>query len=95
MSGRLAQLHVCCAAEVDGQRDLKLDASSSVAISGMTEIRKPLRTWTSKHRSALPRLTAAVDRLVHYADIIELTGESYRKRAQAHRKKEKQNQKSY
>ncbi len=32
---------------------------------------------------------AAVDRLVHYADIIELTGESYQKRAQAARKKEK------
>ena len=32
---------------------------------------------------------AAVDRLVHHADIIELTGESYRKRAQAARRKEK------
>jgi len=32
---------------------------------------------------------AAIDRLVHHADIIELTGESYRKKAQINRKKEK------
>jgi hypothetical protein len=31
---------------------------------------------------------AAVDRLIHHADIIELTGESYRKRAHATRRKE-------
>jgi len=32
---------------------------------------------------------AAIDRLIHHADIIELSGESYRKKAQTNRRKEK------
>jgi hypothetical protein len=43
---------------------VKLDALYSVTISGTTENRKPLRTWTSKLRDALPRLTAAVARRI-------------------------------
>ena len=53
----------------------------------------PFSAWDSIFPDNMMAV-AAVDRLVHHADIIELTGESYRKRAQAQRKKEKQNQKS-
>lgn len=53
----------------------------------------PFSAWDSIFPDNMMAV-AAVDRLVHHADIIELTGESYRKRVQAQRKKEKQNQKS-
>jgi DNA replication protein DnaC len=53
----------------------------------------PFSAWDSIFPDNMMAV-AAVDRLVHHADIIELTGESYRKRAQADRKKERQNQKS-
>lgn len=48
----------------------------------------PFSAWDSIFPDNMMAV-AAVDRLVHHADIIELTGESYRKRAQAKRKKEK------
>ena len=48
----------------------------------------PFSAWDSIFPDNMMAV-AAVDRLVHHADIIELTGESYRKRAQAARKKEK------
>ncbi|MFU8832748.1 MAG: IS21-like element helper ATPase IstB [Wenzhouxiangella sp.] len=48
----------------------------------------PFSAWDSIFPDNMMAV-AAVDRLVHHADIIELTGESYRKRAQATRKKEK------
>jgi len=48
----------------------------------------PFSTWDTIFPDNMMAV-AAVDRLVHHADIIELTGESYRKRAQATRKKEK------
>lgn len=48
----------------------------------------PFSAWDSIFPDNMMAV-AAVDRLVHHADIIELTGESYRKRAQAIRKKEK------
>lgn len=53
----------------------------------------PFSAWDSIFPDNMMAV-AAVDRLVHHADIIELTGESYRKRAQADRKKESKNQKS-
>jgi len=48
----------------------------------------PFSAWDSIFPDNMMAV-AAVDRLVHHADIIELTGESYRKRAQTARKKEK------
>lgn len=48
----------------------------------------PFSAWDSIFPDSMMAV-AAVDRLVHHADIIELTGESYRKRAQAARRKEK------
>jgi DNA replication protein DnaC len=48
----------------------------------------PFSAWDSIFPDNMMAV-AAVDRLVHHADIIELTGESYRKRAQAAQKKEK------
>jgi len=48
----------------------------------------PFSAWDSIFPDNMMAV-AAVDRLVHHADIIELTGESYRKRAQAARRKEK------
>ncbi len=48
----------------------------------------PFSAWDSIFPDNMMAV-AAVDRLIHHADIIELTGESYRKRAQADRKKEK------
>ena len=48
----------------------------------------PFSAWDSIFPDNMMAV-AAVDRLVHHADIIELTGESYKKRAQAARKKEK------
>lgn len=48
----------------------------------------PFSAWDSIFPDNMMAV-AAVDRLVHHADIIELTGESYRKRAQATRRKEK------
>ncbi|MEQ9271344.1 IS21-like element helper ATPase IstB [Marinobacter salarius] len=48
----------------------------------------PFSAWDSIFPDNMMAV-AAVDRLVHHADIIELTGESYRKRTQATRKKEK------
>jgi DNA replication protein DnaC len=47
----------------------------------------PFSAWDSIFPDNMMAV-AAVDRLVHHADIIELTGESYRKRAQAARNKE-------
>lgn len=47
----------------------------------------PFSAWDSVFPDNMMAV-AAVDRLVHHADIIELTGESYRKRAQTTKKKE-------
>ncbi len=47
----------------------------------------PFSTWDSIFPDNMMAV-AAVDRLIHHADIIELTGESYRKRAHATRRKE-------
>jgi len=48
----------------------------------------PFSAWDSIFPDNMMAV-AAIDRLVHHANIIELTGESYRKRAQTKRKKEK------
>jgi DNA replication protein DnaC len=48
----------------------------------------PFSAWDSIFADDMMAV-AAIDRLVHHADIIELTGESYRKKAQINRKKEK------
>jgi len=47
----------------------------------------PFSAWDSIFADDMMAV-AAIDRLVHHADILELTGESYRKKAQTRRKKE-------
>lgn len=48
----------------------------------------PFSAWDSIFADDMMAV-AAIDRLIHHADIIELTGESYRKKAQTNRRKQK------